>query len=94
MHAIPKGQVSWVAKGDPVAQRQLIHTIFGIAAYLSSRLARCSRHRSPSLQQNPFGGTEKQDPRVLNKAALHCMHHGLKPVVRAEFLVDAVKVIS
>jgi transposase-like protein len=22
----------WVAKGDPVAQRQFIHTIFGIAA--------------------------------------------------------------
>lgn len=34
------------------------------------------------------------DPRVLNKPALHCMHHGFKPVVRAEFLVDAVKVIS
>jgi hypothetical protein len=32
MHAIRKGQVRWVAKGDPVAQRQFIHTIFGIAA--------------------------------------------------------------
>jgi transposase-like protein len=32
MHAICKGQVRWVAKGDPVAQRQFIHTIFGIAA--------------------------------------------------------------
>jgi len=32
MHAIRKGQVRWVAKGDPLAQRQFIHTIFGIAA--------------------------------------------------------------
>jgi IS6 family transposase len=32
MHAIRKGQVRWVAKGDPVAQRHFIHTIFGIAA--------------------------------------------------------------
>jgi hypothetical protein len=31
MHAIRKGQVRWVAKSDPVAQRQFIHTIFGIA---------------------------------------------------------------
>ena len=31
MHAIRKGQVRWVAKGDSVAQRQFIHTIFGIA---------------------------------------------------------------
>ena len=31
MHAIRKGQVRWVAKGDPVAQRQFIHTIFGVA---------------------------------------------------------------
>ena len=32
MHAIRKGQVRWVAKGDPIAERQFIHTIFGIAA--------------------------------------------------------------
>ena len=32
IHAIRKGQVRWVAKGDAVAQRQFIHTIFGIAA--------------------------------------------------------------
>ena len=31
-HAIRKGQVRWVAKGDPVGQRQFIHTIFGVAA--------------------------------------------------------------
>jgi len=31
MHAIRKGQTRWVAKGDPVAQRQFIHTIYGIA---------------------------------------------------------------
>ena len=31
IHAIRKGQVRWVAKGDAVAQRQFIHTIFGIA---------------------------------------------------------------
>jgi hypothetical protein len=44
--------------------------------------------------KSEYFGTETQDPRVLNKPALHCMHHGFKPVVRAEFLVDAVKVIS
>jgi IS6 family transposase len=32
MHAIRKGQVRWVGKGDPVGQCQFIHTIFGIAA--------------------------------------------------------------
>jgi hypothetical protein len=32
MNAIRKGQVRWVGKADPVAQRQFIHTIFGIAA--------------------------------------------------------------
>ena len=32
MHAIRKGQVRWVAKGDAIAQRDFIHTIFGIAA--------------------------------------------------------------
>jgi DDE domain len=33
MHAISKGQIRWVGKGDAVGQRQLIHTIFGIAAW-------------------------------------------------------------
>jgi hypothetical protein len=32
MHAIRKGQVRWVAKGDAVSQRQFIHAIFGITA--------------------------------------------------------------
>ena len=32
MHAIRKRQLRWVAKGDPVAQRQFIHTILGVAA--------------------------------------------------------------
>ena len=32
MHAIRKGQIRWVAKGDPIAQRQFIPTIFGVAA--------------------------------------------------------------
>ena len=32
MHAIYKGQIRWVPKGDPVAQREFIHTIFGIVA--------------------------------------------------------------
>ena len=32
MHTIRKGQVRWVAKGDALAQRDFIHTIFGIAA--------------------------------------------------------------
>jgi hypothetical protein len=31
MQAIHKGQVRWVAKSGPVAQRQFIHTVFGIA---------------------------------------------------------------
>jgi hypothetical protein len=31
MHAIREGQVRWVAKSDPVAQRQFIDTIFGMA---------------------------------------------------------------
>jgi hypothetical protein len=26
------GQVRWVAKGDPMAHREFIHTIFGFAA--------------------------------------------------------------
>jgi transposase-like protein len=34
MHAIRKGQVRWVAKGDPIAQRQFIHTTSCIAASL------------------------------------------------------------
>jgi hypothetical protein len=32
MHAIRKGQVRWVAKGDAVSQRQFVHAIFGITA--------------------------------------------------------------
>src|SRR5512133_2753137 len=32
MHAIRKGQIRWLAKGDVVGQRQLIHALFGIAA--------------------------------------------------------------
>jgi transposase-like protein len=32
MHAIRKGQVRWVAKGDAVSQRKFIHAIFGITA--------------------------------------------------------------
>ena len=32
MHAIRKGQIRWVPKGDAVAQRQFIHSILGIAA--------------------------------------------------------------
>ena len=31
MHAIRKGQVRCVGQADPIAQRQFIHTIFGIA---------------------------------------------------------------
>jgi hypothetical protein len=30
--AMRKGQVRWVAKGDPAAQRQFTHAIFGVAA--------------------------------------------------------------
>jgi hypothetical protein len=32
MGAIRKGQIRWVAKCDPVGQRQFIHTISGVAA--------------------------------------------------------------
>jgi hypothetical protein len=32
MHAIRKGQIRWIAKSDPVAQQQFIHTISGMAA--------------------------------------------------------------
>jgi transposase-like protein len=32
MHALRKGQVRWVAKHDPLAQRRFIHSIFGVAA--------------------------------------------------------------
>jgi hypothetical protein len=32
MHAIRKGQVRWVAKGDPIAQPQFIHSILSVAA--------------------------------------------------------------
>ena len=31
MHAIRKGQIRWLAKGDAVGQRQFIHALFGIA---------------------------------------------------------------
>ena len=33
MHAIRKGQIRRVVRGEPVAHRQFIHPIFGIAAY-------------------------------------------------------------
>jgi len=32
MHAIRKGQIRWLAKGDVIGQRQFIHALFGIAA--------------------------------------------------------------
>ena len=32
MNAIRKGQIRWVAKGDPVGQREFIHAVFGITA--------------------------------------------------------------
>jgi transposase, IS6 family len=32
MHAIRKGQIRWLTKGDPIGQRQFIHSIFGVAA--------------------------------------------------------------
>ena len=31
MHAIRKGQIRWLDKGDVVGQRQFIHAVFGIA---------------------------------------------------------------
>ena len=32
MNAIRKGQVRWVGKGNPMSQRQFIHSIFGVGA--------------------------------------------------------------
>jgi hypothetical protein len=32
MHAIRKGQIRWLDKGDVVGQRQFIHALFGIGA--------------------------------------------------------------
>lgn len=32
MHAIRKGQIRWLRKGDIVGQRRFIHALFGIAA--------------------------------------------------------------
>ena len=32
MHAIRKGQIRWLKKGDAVGQRRFIHAVFGIAA--------------------------------------------------------------
>jgi transposase, IS6 family len=32
MHAIGKGQVRWLEKGDAVGQRRFIHSLFGVAA--------------------------------------------------------------
>ena len=32
MNALRKGQARWIAKGDVVAQTQLIHRVFGLAA--------------------------------------------------------------
>ena len=32
MHAIRKGQIRWLDRGDVVGQRQFIHALFGIAA--------------------------------------------------------------
>jgi hypothetical protein len=53
MHAVRTGQIRWVAKGDPDAQRQIIHTIFGV----SPRRSDSDKPSSPTpidhLQQNP-----------------------------------------
>ena len=40
MHAIRKGQVRWVAKGDPVAQRQIIHAVFAAGTVTENAVAR------------------------------------------------------
>jgi len=32
MHAIRKGQIRWLDKGDVIGQRPFIHALFGIAA--------------------------------------------------------------
>src|SRR5690348_2200716 len=40
------------------------------------------------------GGAQMAAPRTLNEPALYCMHYRFKPVMRAEFLVDTVKVIT
>jgi hypothetical protein len=40
MHAIRKGQIRWVPKGDSVAQRLFIHSIFGVAAFATKPIAK------------------------------------------------------
>jgi len=46
MHAIRKGQVRWVAKGDPAVQRQFIHTT-----------SLGSSHRAPHVTAAPLAPT-------------------------------------
>jgi hypothetical protein len=54
MHAIRKGQVRWVAKGDAIAQRQFIHTMFGIAASSITSLSNYGERTGlPQWQQAP-----------------------------------------
>jgi hypothetical protein len=36
MHLIRKGQIRWLPQGDVVGQRRFIHTLFGIASYVST----------------------------------------------------------
>ena len=56
MHAIRKGQVRWVAKGDAVEQRQFIHTIFGHRRVASTDRARHRTLRPRYLQHIPTTG--------------------------------------
>ena len=43
-----KGQICRVGKGDPVGQREFIHTIFGVAAKLFPGIAQ-ARHSALSV---------------------------------------------
>jgi hypothetical protein len=54
MHAIRIGQIRWVAKGDPVGQRQFIHSLFGLphSPFLNQTPARPPSRACAYLQQN------------------------------------------
>ena len=59
MHAIRNGQVRWVAKGDPVAQRQIIHAIFAAGTVTENALARIFFLAAPGEGAAPFRRSAK-----------------------------------
>jgi hypothetical protein len=67
IHAVRKGQIRWIAKGDVVAQWQFIHTIFGMAAYLPHSnapfaVAVCNRSGKTSASRRLHGASDAAFP--------------------------------